>query len=340
MQQTLCPAMLLFWLLLASHPSGAQSGYKPSQVFHLPGSADWDYLTVDETSNKLYVTHWTRVDIRNKFTGDSIGVIPNTTGVHGVALAPAFGKGYTSNGQLNNTTVFDLATAGIITRVATGQGPDAIFYDDYSRKVVICNGDGKSLSVIDPVKDQVVATVLLPGKPETAVSDGAGRIFVNLEDKSSIAVVDAGKYTVVSEWPLTPGKTPHGLAIDRKTMRLFAGCQNQQLIVMDANNGKIAAAPVIGNGSDGVAFDSSSHYIYSSNGEGTLTVIEEISKDDYKVLEQISTRPGARTLAVDRLTHRVYLPFAEMIGTPKQGEWPDFKDGTFQVLVLGKNSKN
>jgi DNA-binding beta-propeller fold protein YncE len=340
MRQTLCPAMLISWLLLAGHPSGAQSGYKPEKVFHIPGSADWDYLTVDETSDKLYVTHWTRVDIRNKFTGDSIAVIPNTTGVHGVALAPAFGKGYTSNGRLNNVTVFDLATARIIIRVATGQGPDAIFYDDYSKKVVICNGDGKSLSIIDPTGDKIVATVPLPGKPETAVSDGAGRIFVNLEDKSSIAVVDAAKYTVVSEWPLAPGKTPHGLAIDRKTLRLFAGCQNQQLIVMDANNGKIVSAPVIGNGSDGVAFDNSSHYIYSSNGEGTLTVIEEVSKDDYKVVQQISTRPGARTLAVDRLTHRVYLPFAEMIGTPKQGEWPDFKDGTFQVLVLEKNSKN
>jgi YVTN family beta-propeller protein len=332
--------MLISWLLVASYPSMAQSGYKPARVFRIPGPADWDYLTVDESSNKLYVTRWTHVDIRNKFTGDSIAVIPNTTGVHGVALAPAFGKGYTSNGQLNNTTVFDLATARIIKRVKTGRGPDVIFYDDYSKKVVICNGGSHSLSIIDPGTDQVISTVPLPGKPETAVSDGAGRIFVNLEDKSSICVVDARKYTVLAVWPLASGKEPHGLAIDRKTRRLFAGCQNQQLIVMDANNGKVVAKPAIGNGSDGVAFDSSSHYIYSSNGEGNLTVIEEVSKDDYKVLEQISTRPGARTLAVDRLTHRVYLPFAEMIGTPKQGEFPDFKDGTFQVLVLEKNSKN
>ena len=336
MKQILCPILLLSWLLLAGNPSGAQSGYKPARVIHIPGSADWDYLTVEETSNKLYVTHWTRVDVRDKISGDSIAVIPNTTGVHGVALVPDLGKGYTSNGQLDNSTVFDLATARIITRVRTGRGPDAIFYDDYSKKVVICNGDSKSLSIIDPRIDKVIATVLLPGKPETAVSDGVGRIFVNLEDKSSICVVDASKYTVVGEWPLAPGESPHGLAIDRKTRRLFAGCENKLLIVMDASNGKVVAKPAIGNGSDGVAFDSSCQYIYSSNGEGALTVIKEVSKDDYNVLEQVATKPGARTLAVDRSTHRVYLSFAEMIGVPKPGKWPDFKDGTFQVLVLEK----
>jgi YVTN family beta-propeller protein len=334
MKQTLCPVLLLSWLLLAGSPSGAQSGYKPARVIHISGSADWDYLTVDETSNKLYVTHWTRVDVRDKISGDSIAVIPNTTGVHGVALAHDFGKGYTSNGQLNNTTVFDLGTARIITRVPTGRGPDAIFYDDYSKKVVICNGGSKSLSIIDPRIDKVVATVPLAGKPETAVGDGAGRCFVALEDKSSICVVDLRKYTVVGEWPLAPGESPHGLAIDPKTRRLFAGCENNLLIVMDANNGKVVAKPAIGNGSDGVAFDSGCDYIYSSNGEGDLTVIKEVSGNDFNVVEPIVTKPGARTIAVDRLTHRVYLPFAEMIGVPKPGEWPDFKNGTFGVLML------
>lgn len=300
-----------------------QPGYQPARVIHIPGSTDWDYLTVDEASNRLYVTHWTRVDVRDKSTGDPIAVIPNTTGVHGVALAPAFGKGYTSNGQLNTTTVFDLATAKIITRVTTGRGPDAIFYDDFSKKIVICNGGSRSLSIIDPRMDRVIATVPLPGKPETAVSDGAGRIYVNLEDKSSICVVDESNYKVVSEWPLAPGKTPHGLAIDRKTRRLFAGCENKLLMVMDASNGKVVAEPAIGNGSDGVAFDSGYQCVYSSNGEGDLTVIEEVSRDDYKVLQQVVTRPGARTLAVDGLTHRIYLPFAG-------------SDGTFQVLVLEK----
>jgi YVTN family beta-propeller protein len=336
MKQILCPVLLLFWLFLAGSPCGAQSGYKPARVIHIPGSADWDYLTVDESSNKLYVTHWTRVDVRDKFTGDSIAVIPNTTGVHGVALAHNLGKGYTSNGRLNNATVFDLATARIITRVATGRGPDAIFYEDYSKTVVVCNGGSKSLSIIDPRIDKVIATVSLPGKPETAVSDGAGRIFVNLEDKSSICVVDARSYTVVSVWPLAPGKSPHGLAIDRTTRRLFAGCENKLLIVMSADNGKVVAKPAIGSGSDGIAFDSGCRYIYSSNGEGDLTVIKEGSKDDFSVLEQVVTKPGARTLAVDRMTHRVYLSFAEMIGVPKPGEWPDFKDGTFQILVLEK----
>ena len=323
MKQTLCAALLMCVLLFACNPSGAQSGYQPVRVIHIPGSADWDYLTVDETSNKLYVTHWTRVDVRDKTTGDSIAVIPKTTGVHGVALAAGLGKGYTSNGQLNSTTVFDLATAKIITRVATGRGPDAIFYDDFSKKVVICNGGSKGLSIIDPRIDKVIATVPLPGKPETAVSDGAGRIYVNLEDKSSICVVDARKYTVVNKWSLAPGESPHGLAIDRTTRRLFAGCENKLLIVMDADDGKVVAKPAIGGGSDGVAFDSGSHYIYSSNGEGNLTVIREVSKDDYKVLEPVITRPGARTIAVDPTTHRVYLPFAE-------------SDGTFQVLVLEK----
>lgn len=321
-------------LILAAQTSLAQSGYKVVNTFHIASNGWWDYIAVH--GNNLYVSHGTQVNILNKNTGDSVGVIPNTTGVHGIAFDDANGKGFTSNGRLNTVTVFDLKTFAVLDSIKTGENPDAIFYEDYSKKIITCNGRSKSLSVIDPKSDKVVATIPLSGKPETAVSDGAGRVFVNNEDKSEIAVVDIKNYTVIANWSIAPGESPSGLSIDRTTKRLFAGCDNRILMIIDATNGKVVSKQEIGEGCDGTAFDPELKYIYSSNGEGTLTVIQEMSRDNFKELENVVTKKGARTLCVDPQTHNVYLPTADFKANTPEGQRPTMTDGSFQVLVVSK----
>lgn len=306
-------------------------------TFHIASSGGWDYIAVQPGSNNLYVSHGTQVNILNKNTGDSLGVIPNTTGVHGIAFVTGMNKGYTSNGRLNNCTVFDLKTFNILGQVATGTNPDAIFYDPYSKKVITCNGRSSDLSIIDPATDKVVATVPLGGKPETAVSDEAGKIFVNIEDKNEIAVVNAKTWTVDSRWALAPGTGPSGLAIDVKNKRLFSGCSDSKLmVVMNAENGSIVEKIPIGQGCDGTGFDGKMNLAYSSNGEGTLTVVKEDSKDKFSLVANVPTKTRARTIAVDESTHKIYLPTAEFEAQQAgQTGRPPMVPGTFQVLVFG-----
>lgn len=316
----------------------AQSGYQLVKTFHIASAGGWDYLAVDPGSNKLYVSHATQVNILDKTTGDSLGIIENTTGVHGIAFNDALGKGYTSNGKLNNVTVFDLKTNKPLLQIATGENPDAIMYDPFSKTVITCNGRGKSLSIINAATEKVVATISLGGKPETAVTDNAGKLFVNLEDKNEIVVVDMVKFTVLKHWSIAPGDSPTGLEIDTKTKRLFAGC-DKLLIVVDAENGKVIDKLPIGDGCDGVGFDPERKLIFTSNGEGTMTVIKENSKADFKVLETIKTKKSARTIAVDNITHKVYLPAANMEPLPANAPEktrPKMLAGTFQILVLDK----
>lgn len=312
------------------------AGYSVLKTFHIASSGGWDYITVDPHSNRLYVSHGTQVNILDKQTGDSLGVIPGTTGVHGIALVASSGKGFTSNGKLNTVTIFDGKTARVLGQINTGQNPDAIFYDDYSKKVITCNGRSQDLSVIDPASGQVVATVPVGGKPETAVSDGAGKIYVNIEDKSEIISVDARTFKVLSRWSIAPGTSPSGLAIDRVTRRLFAGCDDKLLIVLDADKGTIVAQLPIGEGCDGVGFDAGTKRVYSSNGEGTLTVIQEENASKFSVLADVPTKKGARTIAVDERTHRIYLPTADFEATTPAGQRrPPMVPGTFQVLMVG-----
>ncbi len=312
------------------------SGYHVLNTYHIASSGRWDYIAVSPINNNLYVSHMTQVNILNKNTGDSVGVIPNTEGVHGIAFAPGFKKGFTSNGKINTVTVFDINTNAVQAQIKTGENPDAIMYDPYSKKVFVCDGKSKDLTIIDPATNAVVGTVALGGKPETAVSDEAGKIYVNIEDKNEIAVVDAKAYAVEKRWKTGKGDEPSGLAIDIKTKRLFAGSGNKLLIVMNAENGKVVKELPIGDGCDGVAFDPASKYVFSSNGDGTLTVIHEKSATEIAVTDNVVTKKGARTLAVDERTHKVYLPTADL-GTPAAGEKrPPMIPGTFQVLVVGK----
>lgn len=310
------------------------SGYHLAKSFHIKSNGWWDYISVNK--NKLYVSHGTQVDILNKNNGDSIGVIPDTKGVHGIAFVNALNKGYTSNGGADNVTVFDLSTDKVLGEIPTGKDPDAIFYDDYSKKIITCNGRDASLSVIDPSTDKVVGTIALSGKPETAVSDGAGKVFVNIENKSAISEIDITHMKVITTWPIAPGESPSGLSIDRKNKRLFAGCDNKMLIVLNTENGKVVSTPAIGNGCDGTAFDPQLKYAYSSNGDGTLTVIKEISKDKFEVLENVPTKRGARTMTIDPETHTAYLPTADFGPAVAGQRRPPMIPGSFQVLVVKK----
>jgi len=309
------------------------SGYHITKTFKIASSGGWDYIAV--AFHKIYASHGTQVNILDEKTGDSLGVIPNTTGVHGIAFDEALGKGYTSNGRLNNITVFDLKTNQVLKQIATGQNPDAIMYEPFSKKIITCNGRSNDLSVIDPVNENVVATISLEGKPETAVSDGAGKIYVNIEDKNKIAVVDIKNNKVLSSWPIAPGEGPTGLAIDLQTNRLFAGC-DKLLIVMDATNGKIVDKLPIGDGCDGVAFDNNLKYIFASCGEGKLTVIHEVSGNEFKVIDNVPTKRSARTITVDEQTHEVFLPAADMEANTVAGQRPKMIPGTFQILIVGK----
>jgi len=330
--------ILALTLALPDSTFAQTSGYQVINTFHIQSSGGWDYIAVSPVTDNIYVSHATQVNILNKNTGDSVGVIPNTTGVHGIAFAPEFKKGFTSNGKLNTVTVFDITTNAVLAQITTGENPDWIMYDPFSKKVYVCDGRSKDLSVIDPANNTVIKTIPLGGKPETAVAD-AENIYINIEDKNEIAVVNAKTYEVEHRWKTGKGESPSGLAIDVKTKRLFAGCDNKLLVVLNAENGKVVKELPIGDGCDGVAFDPGMKNVFSSNGEGTLTVIHEKSANDFAVEENVPTKKGARTLAVDEKTHRVYLPTAEFGApdpqAPKQ-KHPPMVPGTFQVLVVGK----
>ena len=326
--------LLCLVLFITATAHSQKASLKVVNTFHIKSAGGWDYIFVDAASNKLFVSHGTQVNVLDKNTGDSIGIIPNTNGVHGIALVHSLNKGFTSNGRANNVTVFDLNTLQVTDSIATGENPDAIFYDDYSKKIITCNGRSKNLSVIDPSTNKVIATIDVKGKPETAVSDGEGKIFVNNEDASEIEVVDINTMKLIDSWSIAPGESPSGLSIDRSTKRLFAGCDNNLLMVIDATNGKIISKLPIGDGCDGTAFDAGLKTVYSSNGDGTLTIIKETSKDKFDVIENLPTKRGARTLTVDANTHNVYLPSADL-GEPAANEKrPPMIPGSFQVLVL------
>ncbi len=342
MQHSFIKATVIGMVAIAAfqHTASGQAGkdFHVLSAFHITSNGGWDYIALEPNSDKVYVSHGIQVNILNKTTGDSVGFIPNTTGVHGIAFVPSLNKGYTSNGRTNNSTVFDLKTFATIGTIKTGENPDAIFYDEQVKKIVVCNGRSKDLTFIDPETDQVVATVAVGGKPEAAVSSGTGKVFVNVEDKNEIVVINAVTYKVEAHWSLLPGEAPTGLAIDTKTKRLFAACgDNKLLVVMNAANGKVIDKLPIGDGCDGAGFDAALGNIYTSNGEGTITVIHEDSKDKYSMVANIPTKKSARTIAVDETTHKLYLPAAdyEPIAPGAAGR-PKIKPGTFQVLVVGK----
>ncbi len=329
--------LIAFIALLPAINAQPVTGVHIINTFHIASPGGWDYLAIGPVNDWLYISHGTQVNILNKKTGDSVGVIENTTGVHGIAFDVANKKGFTSNGRLNAVTVFDMNTNKVLAQIATGQNPDAIIYEPFSKKIITCNGRGKNLTIIDPAQNMTIDSVDVGGKPETAVSDGTGKLFVNVEDKNEIVVVDTKTFKVLNHWSIAPGEGPTGLAYDDKTKRLFAGC-DKLLMVIDATNGAIVDKITIGDGCDGVAFDAGTKNIYTSNGsDGTLTVIHEENATKFIMLENVVTKKGARTIALDNTSHFIYLPTAEFeAADPNQKGRPKMKPGSFQVLVVGK----
>ncbi len=308
---------------------------KVIKTHKIGGEGGWDYIALND--HKLYVSHSTHVNIIDENSGDSLGIIEGTTGVHGIAFDNELKRGYTSNGRLNNVFVFDLSTNKILKEISTGNNPDAIMLEPYSKKIITCNGGGKSLSIIDPETYSVVATIELNGKPEEAASDGKGKLYVNLEDQSQIAVVDMKTFKVLHRWPIAPGESATGLAIDTKTNRLFAGCDNKLLMVINSNNGKVVTSLPIGDGCDGVVFDKDEKMIYTSNGEGNVTAIKEKDEDKFMVVETIPTRESARTLTIDPATHTLYLPSAQFEPLEKgaaENQRRKITPGSFAVVVV------
>jgi YVTN family beta-propeller protein len=335
----LCLSLLTALSILSDEAFAQANGYRIVKTIRIASPGGWDYPALDPGSNKLYVSHGSQVNIVDRTTGDSLGCILHTTGVHGIAFATPFGKGYTSNGRLNNVTVFDLKTHAVLSQVATGTNPDWILYDAFSKKIITSNHSAGSLTVIDPATDQVVATIPIIGKQlETVVSDGAGKLFVNAEDVNEIVAVDIMKNEVIAHWPLAPGEGPTGLAIDPQTKRLFTTC-DKLLVVMDATNGKIVSQVPIGAGCDGAAFDPATKLIFTSNGEGTVSIVQEVSANEYKLVETVATKRGARTITIDPKTHRIYLPTADyepLASDAPKNTRPKMVPGSFQVLVLEK----
>jgi YVTN family beta-propeller protein len=269
-----------------------------------------------------------------------VGKIPNTPGVHGVALAPELGRGFTSNGSASTATIFNLKTLQVLGQVKTGLNPDAIVYDPFSRHVFTFNGKSNSVTVFDANSAKVVGTIPLNGKPEFAIADGLGRIYVNLESTSEVLTL-SNRLSIEARSPLAPCSQPTGMAMDRQHRLLFIGCRNRMMAVVDANSGQIKTTLPIGGGVDAIAFDPTTQLAFSSNGEGTLTVVHEDSKDKFSVVDSVVTQRGARTMALDLKTHNVFLATARFgpTPTPTPGQpfvRPSIIPGTFVILTLGE----
>jgi len=319
----------------------ADPGYHLTNTYKLGGEGGWDYLNLDSSARRLYISRGTHVMVIDADSGKPVGDIPDTPGVHGIALAPELGRGFVSNGRENTVTIFDIQTLKLISKVKAGENPDAILYDPASKRVFTFNGRSQDSTAIDAATGNVLGTIKLEGKPEFAASDGKGEIFVNIEDKSQIDAIDPAKLEVKARWSLAPCQEPSGLAIDRKNRRLFAGCDNKMMAVVDADSGKVIATPAIGEGVDANGFDPGTGLAFASCGEGVLTVVREESPSKFTVAENVPTQQGARTMALDEKTHNVYVvtakfgpppPATTENPHPRRTILPD----SFVVLVFGK----
>jgi len=316
------------------------TAYRVVDKQHLDGDVKWDYLSMDAQHRHLFITHGDRVDVYDVDKKQVVGAIPNTHGVHGVAVAADLDRGYTSNGTDNSVTIFVLSTLQVLGSVPTEKKPDGIVYDPASKRVFAANGGSGSATPIDAAAGKALAAIPLGGKPEFLAADGKGRLFVNLEDKNQLVVIDTLKLAVTHRYDLSAScDEPAGLSIDPAGERLFVGCHNQKMAIVDANTGKILAAPAIGRGNDATDYDQGARLAFSSNGDGTLNVIAASDATHYQLKQTVTTMPGARTMAIDPVTHKIYLVAAEAepadagAGQPPAGR-PRLKPGTFTLITV------
>jgi DNA-binding beta-propeller fold protein YncE len=332
---------VLILAMAALTMAAAGPGYHVTATYKVGGEGGWDYLTADADARRVYISRGTHVMVLDADSGKSVGDIADTPGVHGIALAPELGRGFTSNGREGTVSIFDIKTLALITKVKAGDNPDAILYDPATKRVFTFNGRSQDSTAIDGTSGKVLGTIKLDGKPEFAASDAKGEIFANIEDKSELVAIDPNKLEVKAKWPLAPCTEPTGLSIDRKHRRLFVGCDNKMMAVVDADSGKVVATPAIGEGVDATNFDPGTDLAFASCGEGELTVVKEESPDKFTVAENVPTQRGARTLALDGKTHNVYVVTADFGPAPaatadnphpRRSIIPD----SFVVLVVSK----
>jgi YVTN family beta-propeller protein len=332
MALTLTAAALCFPTALAQKP------YSVETKWTVGGEGGWDYLAVDAPAHRLYLTHGPRVEVLDTRTGKSVGALTGLKGTHGVAFDPSGSVVYVSDGQANTVVVFDKNTLQQVASIPAGTNPDGILFEPSTKTVWAFNGRSKNATVIDMASNKAVATIALPGKPEFPQADGKGGVFVNIEDKNEIAKLDPTTRMIVAEWPLTGCESPSGMAIDTKGHRLFSVCDGKKMAVTDYTTGKVLATPAIGDGPDAAAFDSAHDLAFSSNGEGTLTVV---NARNYTVEQTLPTQAGARTMAFDPSNGKVYLVTAAF--GPKPAPTPQNPrgrpmaiPGSFTVLVVGR----
>jgi DNA-binding beta-propeller fold protein YncE len=329
-------------LLTASPRSGiaADANYQLVKTIPIGGSGGWDYLSVDEAGRRLYVSHGDRVVVIDVDKESVVGEITNTPGVHGLAPAPELHRGFVSNGRESKASIVDLKTLQTLSKVDTGENPDGLVYEPGRKEVYLFNGRGQSATVIDGKSSKVVATVPLPGRPEFPAADSkAGRVYDNIEDKSVVVAIDTKTHQVVDTWPIAPGEEASGMAIDPAQHRIFLGCRNKLMVVMDTTTGKVVTSVPIGSGVDANAYDPGTHLAFASCGDGTVTVAHVDSPDKLTVVQTLKTEPRARTMTLDPKTHNLYLASASFEaqaageGAPRQR--PRMVPGSFKVLVYG-----
>jgi len=319
---------------------GFSQNHYISRKINVSGDDGWDYLAVDNVNQHLFISHGNVVNVVDLKTDKTIATIPDTKGVHGIAIANDLNKAFITDGKDNAVTIVNLTTFALIEKVAIeGQKPDAVLYDQFSHKVFTYNAKTSDATVLDATTNKVVKTIPLGGKPEFSVTNGKGLIYVNIEDKNQIKTIDATKLEVINTWSIAPGDEPSGLALDVETNRLFAVCGNNLMIIVDASNGKVIKTLPIGDGCDGVAFDADKKLAFSSNGIGNITVVQEENANAFKVVETITTQKGARTIALNKTTHELYLPTAEFGEKPQPTAEnpkprPGLKPNSFQILVV------
>jgi DNA-binding beta-propeller fold protein YncE len=302
----------------------------------LGGEGFWDYLAIDTQARRLYISRWSHVMVVDADSYRVVGDIPGIHGVHGIAIAPEFGRGFITEDEASRITIFDLRTLKKTATAETGFSPDGIIYDSSSKRVFVFSGDGK-VTAVNAATGAVAGSAELGGRPEFAAFDGRGHIYNNLEDKSEVVQIDSRTLRILNRWSLAPGESPSGMAIDAVHHRLFVGCRNRKLVVMNSDTGKVVTAVPIGDGVDANRFDPVTNFVFSSNGDGTLTVVHEDSENAYSVIASVPTQRGARTMELDPRTHRVYLVTAQLGPQPAQPHTPPpMVPGTFELLVYGQ----
>ncbi|HSC45913.1 MAG TPA: YncE family protein [Candidatus Acidoferrum sp.] len=329
-------AVILFTAKLFAAPAVGHSGYHVVKTIPIGGEGGWDYVTTDSAARRIYVSHATHVVVLDADTQEKVGDIPDTQGVHGIAIAADTGHGFVSSGRTNNVTMFDLKTLKTLSVIPAGTNPDAIIYDSATKRVFAMNGRSGDITAINAADGKVAGTVSVGGKLEFAAADGKGTVYVNVEDKAELVHFDADKLTILHRWPLAGCEEPSGLAMNIKTRRLFVGCGNKVMLVVNADSGKIVATLPSGDGTDAAGFDPETGFAFTSNGEGTLTVVKEDSPDKFSVVENVPTKKSARTMTIDLKTHNIFLPAADF-DPPAPGERRGkMKPDSFVLLMLSR----